>query len=115
VVVVNRDSPAHVLRNILPGRGHWMLFRILDEHGRDAIGATVSASVAGRRLARDVQVAYSYLASNDPRVHFGLGVARGIADVRVRWVDGEIEAFGDFDADRIVTLRRTVRRSTTAP
>jgi hypothetical protein len=51
-------------------------------------------------------VAYSYLASNDPRVHFGLGRVRSVEDVSVRWVGGEIDTFGDFEGDRQVVLRR---------
>ena len=73
--------------------------------GRDALGASVRFSAGGRRIRRDVKPGYSYLASNDPRVRVGLGPATGITDVTVRWVDGIVETFGDFDGDRIVTLR----------
>lgn len=106
VVVVNRDAPAYVLRNVAPGRGHWIAFRILEEHGRDAIGATVTLTAADRTVTRDVQVAYSFLAGNDPRVHVGLGAATRVTNVSVRWANGAVQTFGDFPADRIVTLQR---------
>ena len=54
-------------------RGHWMMFRVLEEHGRDALGAEVTMTVGSRTIRRDVRAASSYLASNDPRVHVGLG------------------------------------------
>jgi hypothetical protein len=106
VLVVNRDGPAHLLHNVVRERGHWILFRVLERSGRDALGATLTLRLGERRLRRDVSSAYSYCASNDPRVHVGLGAETTAREVRVRWVDGELESFGDFAADRIVELRR---------
>jgi hypothetical protein len=34
IIVVNRDAPITLLRNIAPDAGHWMLLHVLDEHGR---------------------------------------------------------------------------------
>ena len=109
VIVVNRDERAHLLRNIAPRRGHWILFRVLDEHGRDAYGATLRLHVNDRQITRDVRAAYSYQASNDPRIHVGLGEASQVEGVVVQWIDGSHQAFGDFAADQIVTLRRGSR------
>ena len=106
ILVVNRDERAHLLANRTTGGGHWIMFRVVEEHGRDAIGATVRLRVADRTITRDVRTAYSYLAANDPRVHVGLGEHARVEDVTVRWVDGTRERFGGFDADGIVTLRR---------
>ena len=106
VVVVNRDAPAYLLRNIAPRRGHWITFRVTETAGSDALGASVRFSAGSRRLRRDVKSAYGYFASNDSRVHVGLGSTSRVTDVTVRWVDGMVETFGDFDSDRIVTLRR---------
>jgi hypothetical protein len=105
VLVVNRDAAPHLLRNVVPARGHWIAFRVVDRHGRDAIGAELTIDVAGRRIRRDVRAAYSYLASNDPRVHVGLGAETRVNAVEVRWPDGQHARVGPFDADRIVTIR----------
>jgi hypothetical protein len=106
VVVVNRDSRPYVLHNIVSPRGHWLMLRVIEEHGRDALGATVTLKVGDRSIRRDVRAAYSYLASNDPRVHIGLGSATSARNVAVRWLDGTREEFGDIAGDRIATLRR---------
>jgi hypothetical protein len=92
--------------NRVPRRGRWISFRVLSEQGRDALGAELSFSLGERRLTRTVKAAYSYLASNDPRVHVGLGEATGVSDVRVLWLDGKAERFGDFEAESLVVLRR---------
>ena len=106
LLVVNRDAPPYLLMNRVPQRGNWIRFRVLARQGRDAHAATVSATVGATRTHRDVQPASSYLSSNDPRVHFGLGVTEGATDVAVRWPDGKTEAFGDFAGGRTVTLRQ---------
>ena len=106
IVIVNRDASVHILRNVVKDRGHWILFRVREKSGRDAIGAVVTATVGDRKIRRDVLSAYSYASANDPRVHLGLGSADRVRDVRVRWADGQGEVFGDFDADQVVELRR---------
>lgn len=106
IVVVNRDARPYLLHNVVAPRGHWVMLRIVDEHGRDALGATVTMKVGGRTIRRDVRAAYSYLASNDPRVHVGLGRETMAREVTVRWADGTKDVFRDVPADRITLLRR---------
>jgi hypothetical protein len=107
ILVINRDGPAHLLINIARNRGHWIMFRILDEHGRDAHGSVVSLRLGGRTLRRRVSTAYSYCSANDPRVHVGLGTTTVAESVTVRWANGAVQTFGDLAADQVVTLRRT--------
>lgn len=104
LLVINRDAQAYLLMNRVAQRGNWVRFRVLTDSGRDAHAATVSALVDGQRKYRDVQPAASYLSSNDPRVHFGLGSAGDVVDVRVLWPSGVVEQFGDFAAGVTVTL-----------
>ena len=106
IVIVNRDGPAHLLRNVHPARGNWISLRVLNEHGGDAIGATLIVRTPERDIACEVRSAYSYLAANDPRVHIGLGAIDQVTDIIVRWPTGVVENFGDFKANRVVTLKR---------
>ncbi len=84
VLVVNRDGPTYLLVNRAGSRGHWISFRVLEEQGRDALGATVEVRLGGRALRRVVRTAYSYCSANDPRVHFGLGERTSVDEVSVR-------------------------------
>jgi hypothetical protein len=106
LLVVNRDGPAYLLMNQVGRRGAWVRFEVLNRDGHDAHGATVSADVGALRVQRDVQTAGSYLASNDPRVHFGMGTESWVRNVVVRWPGGALEKFGDFEAGQTVTLRQ---------
>jgi hypothetical protein len=106
IVVVNRDHAPYMLRNVAPSRGNWVAFRVLEPNGRDSLGAEVTLSLGDRTITRTARAAFSYLASNDPRVHVGLGTQTRVVNVRVRWPNGTVDSFGDFAADQIVTLRR---------
>jgi hypothetical protein len=106
VLVVNRDAPAHLLRNVHPARGAWTALRVLDERGADALGAVVTARVGERSLTRVVRSAASYCSASDARVHLGLGGAEQLAGVTVRWPDGARERFGDLSAGTVHVLRR---------
>jgi enediyne biosynthesis protein E4 len=110
IVVSNRDAKPYVLHNVVKGRGHWAMFRVLDENGRDALGAELTMTVGSKSIRQDVRAAYSYLASNDPRVHIGLGKETAVHDVVVRWPTGQRERFGDVAADKVVVLRRGTGR-----
>jgi enediyne biosynthesis protein E4 len=87
------------------------MFRVMDEHGRDALGAELTMTVGSRTIRRDVRAAYSYLASNDPRVHIGLGKETAVRDITVRWPTGARERFDDVGADAIAVLRRGAGRA----
>ena len=105
LVVINRDAPAYVLMN-QADRGNWARFRVRTAGGHDAHGATVTATVGARRMSRHVQPSASYLSSNDPRVHFGVGREDQVKNVVVRWPGGAEEAFGDFAAGETHELRQ---------
>ena len=63
-----------LLENTTRG-GHWLEVALDGFHP----GATVTAVLpGGRRLVREVHAGSSYLSSEDPRVHFGLGKATGL-------------------------------------
>ena len=81
--------------------GHWLTVKL----GRFAPGTTVTAVLpGGRRLVREVHAGGSYLSSEDPRVHFGLGAATQVAELVVRFPDGRETRLADVGADRLLTV-----------
>jgi hypothetical protein len=83
--------------------GHWLAVRLT----RFSPGAVVTAVLPdGRRLVREVQAGSSYLSSQDPRAHFGLGAATSVSQLIVRYPDGHTAYRNDVPADRIIVFRR---------
>src|SRR5436190_6377882 len=88
-------GPVRVLRNSAPNRGHWLKLRLLlpQQGNREAIGAEVVVTAASKKFWAALQPATSYLASNDPVLHFGLGAAASVESIEVLWPDGTKESF----------------------
>ncbi len=100
-------GPARLYRNVAPNRGHWLMVRALDPAlKRDAYGAEVTVQAGARRWTRWVNPGSSYLCSNDPRVHFGLGSADKVDAIYVVWPDGTEETFPGRAADQVVEVRK---------
>jgi hypothetical protein len=82
------------------GSGHWLEVAL----PRFAPGAVVTAVLPdGRRLVREVLAGSSYLSSEDPRVHFGLGAAKRVTQLIVRYPGGKTTRLTGVAADRIVS------------
>jgi hypothetical protein len=58
----------------------------------------------GQTLTRELRAGGSYLSSEDPRAHFGLGDAAAVRKLVVTWPDGERTAIHDVEANRIVVV-----------
>jgi hypothetical protein len=107
VLMANAQGPARLFRNEAPRAGRWLIVRAIDPRvERYAIGAQLTVVAGPRRFVRSVTRGFSYLSSNDPRAHFGLGDATQVDRIEVRWPDGLLEVFGASAVDRVVTLLR---------
>ncbi|HEY2249509.1 MAG TPA: CRTAC1 family protein, partial [Planctomycetaceae bacterium] len=108
LLVTNVAGQARLFINVSQKQGHWLQIRVVEPAygGRDAYGALVTVKAGGRRWSRPVNPASSYLSSNDPRVHFGLGMIDKFDAISVTWADGVEELFPGGDVDRHLVLRR---------
>lgn len=117
LVITNCGGQAQVLRNDVQKQGAWLSLRLLTgTPGRDALGAGVTLVCSGnrRRTAWCVPQS-SYLASHDPRVHFGLAEGEQVESIEVHWPDGPVETafeiFPGADVNQFLQLRRGTGRS----
>ncbi|HKE02013.1 MAG TPA: CRTAC1 family protein [Planctomycetota bacterium] len=110
LVIVPCDGPAIVLRNEAPvpsagGRARVRVELRGSGKNTDALGAVVTVRAGGRAMAREVRRGGSYAASRDPRLCFGLGDARDIESIEVRWPGGARETIpGAGLVNRAVTI-----------
>ena len=82
--------------------GHWLEVRL----SRALPGARVTVVLPdGRRLVREVQSGNSYLSSQDPRLHFGLGDAATASRVIVRSPSGTETTLADVGGDRVLAVK----------
>ena len=100
-IAVNTIGGNLVLLRPTGPSGHWLDVRL----SREVPGATVAVvQPDGNTQIRSVAAGSSYLSSEDPRVHFGLGAGR-VAKVVVRYPWGAMTRLAAVRADRIVTVQ----------
>ncbi len=105
ILIVNHNEPPSLLRNDVSGANHWLKIKLTGvQSNRSAIGARVTVRYGGKIQVQEVLSQSSYLSSNDPRLHFGLGEAAA-ADIEVRWPLGRVEKFVGVAADRLVYIK----------
>jgi ASPIC and UnbV/FG-GAP-like repeat len=99
-VAINSVGGRLILLRGTGGSGHWLEVKL----PRFAPGAIVTAVLPdGRRLVREVLAGSSYLSSEDPRIHFGLGAATSVARLTVRYPGGKTTRLTGVAVDRIVS------------
>ncbi|HKD35985.1 MAG TPA: CRTAC1 family protein, partial [Pirellulales bacterium] len=104
IAVQNLDNSIQVYRNTAPKHGnHWLIVRAMTGK-RDAYGALITADVGGQKLVRLAHPTYSFLTSNDPRAHFGLGKSDKVDALHVLWPSGKKERFAVPAVDRVLTI-----------
>lgn len=107
LLVTSVAGPARLFKNITANRGHWLQVRAVDPSlHRDAYSAEVTVKAGQRRWKGWLNPGYSYLCSNDLRLHFGLGQADRVDCIEVLWPNGDVEEFRDFPVDRSIELRK---------
>jgi cytochrome c peroxidase len=95
-------SPLVLLRNDNDD-GHWL------EVGFEEFspGATVSIILPnGQELKCESKAGSSYLSSEDPRCHFGLGMADKVIELLVQWPGGLETRMSDVNADQYLTVSK---------
>jgi hypothetical protein len=101
-VISNMGAAPSLLVNQIHNSNHWIGIRTVGtKSNRDGIGARIRVKVAERILVDEVRSGSSYISNNDMRVHFGLGAARKIEWVEIRWPSGVLEKFSGVEVDGI--------------
>lgn len=105
MVVINRNEPAQVWRNMGAGAGRWVQMALeMPGANRQAVGAWIEVKLAdGRVQSREVTVGGGHVGGVLGWHHFGLGAAEG-TEVRVRWPDGTVGPWQALAADAFWTL-----------
>ena len=105
IVMVNVGAPPTLLLNQGGNGNHRVLFKLIGtKSNKMAIGARVTVKAGKLVQFSEVRAGGSYLSSNDPRLHFGLGAEATMTEVEIRWPSGKIEVLNNIPADFIYTI-----------
>jgi hypothetical protein len=109
-LVINRlDDVPLVARNESPSQGHWLAIEVRRRSiaggpASLALGARVTVSAGGRTHRRDVIAGSSFLSTESPRVHIGLGAATRVEQLQVRLPGQAAASLEDLPVDRLLRV-----------
>ncbi len=106
LVVVENGGPARVFVNRLDRPQQSVRVRLVGNgrSNRDAVGARVTSSAGGATLTQQVTGGSSYLSAPEKTLTFGLGNARQIDALQIRWPDGATETLRDLAGGSRLTV-----------
>jgi ASPIC and UnbV/FG-GAP-like repeat len=100
IAVATVGGPLCLLEN-RAAAGNWLEVELGGFHP----GAVITASLPdGREVTRQLQAGSSYLSSEDPRAHFGLGETTEVGELVVTWPDGEETSISDVAVNQILIV-----------
>ena len=92
ILVTNLNDRPTLLRNDAGNRLNWLGVKLVGRSSnRGGIGARLRLRAGGRVQVRDIICGSSFLSSEDPRAHFGLGQTATVDSLEVRWPSGTVQ------------------------
>jgi len=105
LLVVNLNDSPRLLRNDGGNRNHWLKIAARLPGGkRDAVGARITVTTGRLRQIHDLVPVTGYLSQADPRPHFGLGKAKTVDRVEIRWPDGRTTNRKNVAVNQMLTI-----------
>jgi len=106
-VVVNNIDQVPFLYEPSGTAGNWVRIRLTGTRSnRSAIGARVRVTTGNLTQTNEVRSGDSYLCSSDIRLHFGLGQAKSIDQLEIRWPDRQVEKYERLAVNREYEFRQ---------
>jgi enediyne biosynthesis protein E4 len=113
VLIGNNGEPPLLLRNLVGRKNNWLGIKLIGRKCNiDAVGARITWSFSGITRSRLKTGGGSFLSSHDPRVILGVGQARKIDWLEVKWPlpSGKVERFTEVPLNRYITISEGKRQ-----
>jgi tetratricopeptide (TPR) repeat protein len=105
IFVLNTAETAVLLRNDSAHAENWLELTLRGtQNNRDGYGVRVEMWSEGRRQVKEKRSSASYLSQNDPRLHFGLGVAQQADSLVVYWPRGSRQVLRETAARQVLVI-----------
>jgi enediyne biosynthesis protein E4 len=106
-LVLNMNDLPSLLRNDGGNKNNWIKIKLIGTNcNRTAIGARVRVVTGDHAQMDEVASGGSVMSQNDLRLHFGVGKAKTIDLIEVKWpTTQKVEKFTNLESNQILTIR----------
>ena len=107
VLVLNMNDRFSLLRNEGGNKNNWIKLKLIGTHcNRTAVGARARVVTGKHAQIDEVHCGTSVMSQSDLRLHFGLGDAKEIDSIEIRWpTTQKTEKFTKIEANQILTIK----------
>ena len=107
VLVLNMNDPPSLLRNDGGNQNNWIKIKLIGTRcNRTAIGARARVVTGKHAQIDEVHTGGSVMSQSDLRLHFGVGQAKTIDRIEVKWpTTWKTEEFTDVAVNQILTIK----------
>jgi enediyne biosynthesis protein E4 len=105
-LVVRQSGGGAILlfENRMPRKNYLEVSLRGHKSNRQGIGARLTAIVEGRQIVRELYPSNGYLAQAPAMVHFGLGDAKKVDRLTIRWPSGKEQILTDVQGSRHIVV-----------
>ena len=101
----NANQPALLFHGVAKNPGSWVELKLVGTaSNRNGIGARVLLTAGGETYLREVNGGNGYSSQSSTRLHFGLGKAKAVEAVEIRWPSGKVEKLVAKDGEGPVPI-----------
>jgi hypothetical protein len=100
------DVPPLLLHNETTTPCHWLTLRLQNRHGSPAINAVARVTAGGKTQLHEVRSGSTYCSQSTFDLHIGLGNAKEVTKLEIRWPDGTRTVEENVAVDRLHTIRQ---------
>jgi hypothetical protein len=105
IVVSALSAPAEIWMNDSPNQNHWLELKLRGtKSNRDGIGARIRIMAGGQAQYMYVSYSAGYASSSAGPTHFGLGSAKKVDEIEIKWPSGIVQLLKDIAADQILPV-----------
>lgn len=103
LVVSNFGEPPTIYRN-RSASGNICAIELGGNPGEQSVGSTVEVTTNQGQSVRYHNPVSGFLSSNDARLHVGIGEAKRIEQITVRWPSGTVQRLEDLPANHLISI-----------
>jgi hypothetical protein len=108
VLVLNMNDRFSLLRNEGGNKNNWIKLKLIGTQcNRTAVGARARVKTGKHVQIDEVHCGTSVMSQSDLRLHFGLGDAKVIDEIEIKWptMPQKIDKFTKIEANQILTIK----------